>query len=108
HVLKSLARLLRQRLRKTDVIGRYGGEEFAVILPNTDGRTAAVVLNELRETFYQVRHQPRTQPDFSLTFSCGIAEFPARADAVDLSEAADRALYEAKRRGRNQVVLDGA
>ncbi|MDX2100314.1 MAG: diguanylate cyclase [Leptolyngbyaceae cyanobacterium bins.59] len=105
-IIKSLARLLQQRLRKTDCIGRYGGEEFAVILPNTDGKTASLVLEELRSGFAQIRHQ-FTGQDFSVTFSCGVAEFPRCPDVASLSDAADRALYTAKSRGRNQVLLAG-
>ncbi|MBD1920048.1 diguanylate cyclase [Microcoleus sp. FACHB-831] len=103
-VLKSLSRILQQRLRKTDVIGRYGGEEFAIILPDTDGPTAVKVLDELREGFAHVRQQSEGA-EFSVTFSCGIAAYPTEVDSTLLNEAADKALYEAKRRGRNQVVL---
>ncbi len=103
-VLKSLSRLLQQRLRQSDIIGRYGGEEFAVILPDTDGPTAVQVLNQIREGFAQVRQQAEGV-EFSVTFSCGIAIYPDKQNTTQLNEAADRALYEAKRRGRNQVVL---
>jgi diguanylate cyclase (GGDEF)-like protein len=103
-VIKSLARLLQQRLRKTDIIGRYGGEEFAVILPHTDGLTAVKLLDEIRATFAHVRHQV-DDCAFSVTFSCGIACFPDYADATQLTHAADQTLYDAKRSGRNQVLL---
>jgi diguanylate cyclase (GGDEF)-like protein len=103
-VIKSLARLLQQRLRKTDIIGRYGGEEFAIILNNTDGPAAIKVLDEIRQGFAQIRHQAAGE-EFSVTFSCGIATFPRYRDATRLNDAADKALYEAKRIGRNQVVL---
>lgn len=103
-VLKSLSRLLQQRLRQSDIVGRYGGEEFAVILPDTDGPQAVHVLEQIREGFAQVRQQC-DGAEFSVTFSCGIAVFPDDRNATQLNEAADKALYEAKRRGRNQVVL---
>jgi diguanylate cyclase (GGDEF)-like protein len=103
-VIKSLARLLQQRLRKTDIIGRYGGEEFAVILPETTGTDAVRILNEIRLGFAQVR-QRSDQAELSSTFSCGIATFPQFRDVASLSSAADRALYQAKYQGRNQVVL---
>ena len=103
-VLKSLSRLLQQRLRKTDIIGRYGGEEFAVVLPDTDDSTAAKVLNEIREGFAQVRHQ-NGEDGFFVTFSCGVASFPQYEDATRLNDAADKALYVAKSGGRNRVVL---
>lgn len=103
-VIKSLARLLQQRLRKTDCIGRYGGEEFAVILPCTDAVAARIVLDELRNGFAQIRHQ-FTGKEFSVTFSCGLATYPDYVDSASLSDAADRALYTAKSLGRNQVVV---
>lgn len=103
-VIKSLARLLQQRLRKSDVIGRYGGEEFALILPDTDGATALRVLNELCTGFAHIRQQSG-EATFYVTFSCGIAEYPRYTNADSLIEAADRTLYDAKRAGRNLVLL---
>jgi diguanylate cyclase (GGDEF)-like protein len=103
-VLKSLARLLQDRLRKTDIVGRYGGEEFAVVLFNTGPETAGRIMNEIRESFSRIR-QRIGKKDFFVTFSCGIASFPGIRDATGLSEAADRALYRAKEGGRNKVVV---
>ncbi len=103
-VLKSLARLLQQRLRKTDVIGRYGGEEFVVILTGTDGASAFSVMDRIRDGLAHIR-QHAGSADFSVTFSCGIASFPQYPDGAVLTQAADQALYEAKRGGRNRVVL---
>lgn len=103
-VIRSLSRLLQQRLRKTDIIGRYGGEEFAIILPDTSIQAAAKVLNEIREGFAKVRQQAE-EHEFSVTFSCGIADFPQYGDPNSLNEAADKAMYSAKRSGRNQVKI---
>lgn len=105
-VIKSLSRLLKQRLRETDVIGRYGGEEFAVIMSNTDGRSAMKVMNDLREAFSRLNHLAEGE-EFSTTFSCGIAEVALFKDAIKLGDSADKALYEAKHAGRNCVVLAG-
>jgi diguanylate cyclase (GGDEF)-like protein len=102
-VLKSLARLLVQRLRASDVVGRYGGEEFAVIVPETDGAAATAVLDEIRARFAQVQHRAGGVA-FYATFSAGVAELTAGADATTMRENADIALYQAKRHGRNQVV----
>ena len=102
-VIKSLARLLSQRLRKTDIIGRYGGEEFAVILSETDGDVAEQVLDEIRTSFSLLHHRA-ADTDFEVTFSCGIAEYPLWNDAATLNDAADKALYAAKRSGKNKVV----
>lgn len=102
-VLKSLARLLQERLRRTDIIGRYGGEEFGVILFDTTASNAARIMGEIRETFSQVRQQAGDR-DFYVTLSCGIAGFPAYGTVNELTEAADSALYEAKEAGRDLVV----
>lgn len=102
-VLKALAHLFTRRLRQTDIIGRYGGEEFFVILPNTDESTAFQVINELREAFSLVRHISAGH-EFNVTISCGVASFPRQQTSANLSEAADRAMYAAKQLGRNQIV----
>jgi len=103
HVLKTLSRLLIERLRKTDVLGRYGGEEFGIVLFNTNLENTLRVMNEIRESFSRIRYQGRGK-DFFVTFSCGVADFPRFSTAELLMEAADKALYEAKHQGRNQVV----
>ncbi|MBF0128078.1 MAG: diguanylate cyclase [Magnetococcales bacterium] len=105
-VIRSLSRLLRQRVRSTDIVGRYGGEEFAVIFPETDGETALGVMDTLREAFSTIQHQFE-ETVFTRTFSCGVAAFPGQQTATALNDAADRALYEAKNGGRNRVVLAG-
>ncbi|MFP4383677.1 MAG: diguanylate cyclase [Spirochaetia bacterium] len=102
-VLKSLSRMLQERLRKTDIIGRYGGEEFGVILFNTDVDNAAKLLNSIRDSFGKISHRFGDK-EFYVTFSCGIATYPEFRDVTAISEAADKALYEAKGRGRNRVI----
>jgi diguanylate cyclase (GGDEF)-like protein len=102
-VLKSLSRLLRQRLRKVDIIGRYGGEEFAVILPDTEGKDAVRVLDDIRKNLAAIS-QHKNGTEFAVTFSCGVASFPDFVTPEDLGNAADRALYQAKHEGRNRVV----
>jgi len=103
-VLKNLARMLKQRLRVTDIVGRYGGEEFGVILLDTDLETARHVMDEIRANFAKLHHHHASQAGFRVTFSCGIASFPQVQDAHNICEAADQALYRAKGRGRNTVV----
>ena len=102
-VIRSLAWLLRQRLRKTDAVGRYGGEEFLVILPDSDAQHARQVLDRIRVDFSHFRH-PVQDTWFSCTFSCGIAELVPGQGAPVLLKQADEALYHAKRAGRNQIV----
>jgi diguanylate cyclase (GGDEF)-like protein/PAS domain S-box-containing protein len=102
-VLKSLSHLLQQRLRSTDTIGRYGGDEFAVILPNTGEKDAAHILKELCDGFAKVHHHNGDQ-EFTVTFSGGVAAFPSYDQAGLLSEAADLAAYAAKAAGGNTVI----
>jgi len=103
-VIKHLSSLLRQRLRKTDVIGRYGGEEFAVILIDADQTEALRIMNEIKETFANISHTA-DGIDFNVTLSSGIASFPTIQDPGSINDAADKALYRAKNDGRNRVVL---
>lgn len=102
-VLRSLARGLAARLRQSDCAGRYGGEEFAILLPATPAETAAAMLDTLREAFAGIRHRARDS-EFRVSLSCGVASLPPAATAADLAESADRALYQAKRDGRNRVA----
>jgi len=103
-VIKSLSRLLKQRLRTSDLVGRYGGEEFAVVLVDADMATAMKVLDTIRDDFSQLRHLA-DEKEFAVTFSCGIADVSQFPDATKLSDAADKALYKAKHAGRNRVML---
>jgi diguanylate cyclase (GGDEF)-like protein len=103
-VIKSLSRLLKQRLRKVDIVGRVGGEEFAVFLIDTDAENAIRILNELREHYSNLIHNSG-DIEFHSSFSCGVASFEDFRTTQELNEAADRALYNAKEGGRDQVVL---
>lgn len=103
-VLKSLARLLNDRLRKTDVIGRYGGEEFGVVMFNVDTANASRILNGIRDDFSRLPHEAG-DTQFTVTFSAGLAMFPDFDGPGPISEAADKALYRAKETGRNRVVV---
>jgi diguanylate cyclase (GGDEF)-like protein len=102
-VIKALSQLLVERLRKTDTVGRYGGEEFGVILFNTDLDSGEALMNEIRESFGKIHHR-EAKNDFFVTFSCGITEARPEDVLVIIKEQADKALYCAKRNGRNQVV----
>jgi diguanylate cyclase (GGDEF)-like protein len=106
-VIKSLSRLLKQRLRSSDLVGRYGGEEFAVVMIDADMATAMKVLDTIRDDFSRLRHLA-DENEFSVTFSCGISDIAQFPDATRLSDAADKALYKAKHAGRNQVMLADA
>lgn len=106
-VLKALAYLLRQRLRMSDVLGRFGGDEYIVVLPDTDGAAAMEKMDDIRRNFAAIDHETG-HGSFPVTLSCGVGEFPAAHTSHELIAAADEALYRAKRGGRNRVVLAGA
>ena len=101
-VIKSLALFLKQRLRKTDFIGRYGGEEFAIVMPDTDLERAHSVLEEIRHRFAEIQY-PAQPADLFCTFSAGVVALGPDDDSLSLASRADSILYRAKRAGRNQV-----
>jgi diguanylate cyclase (GGDEF)-like protein len=99
--LRALGTLLGQRLRAVDTAGRWGGEEFLAILPETDEEAALVVAEAIREA---VAGHAFGDTGVHLTCSLGIACYPANgADRISLVDAADRAMYAAKSLGRNQA-----
>lgn len=102
-VIKSLALLLQQRLRRSDSVGRYGGEEFAVIMPDTPLESAVRIMDDLREHFSHIEHRVE-QRVFNVTFSCGLVTAPPLTDCTAIMNLADQRLYAAKRGGRNRVV----
>ena len=105
-VLRHLATLMREGLRKIDTLGRLGGEEFAVILPGADLPAAEIFAERLRNKVAETptAHQSWTIP---LTISIGVTEIkPDDARADDALTRADRALYRAKECGRNRVTVE--
>jgi diguanylate cyclase (GGDEF)-like protein len=104
-VIKAMAHLLRQRLRKTDALGRYGGEEFLVVLPRCAAPEALTLMNSVREHFSSLPFLANGQ-NFHVTMSAGIACYEGGEPAPErLLEMADEALYNAKSGGRNQVCV---
>lgn len=103
--LKKIADILKSNLREIDIIGRYGGEEFSIMLPETTKEGAAVVGERLREAVERTDISAYDE-NIRLTISIGIAVFPD--DATELNHIIDRAdqmLYKAKESGRNRVVV---
>lgn len=103
-VLKTLSRMLQQHLRRTDIVGRCGGEEFGVLLPSCNIENARQSIENLRqkvtESFFDIPgHKIR------VTFSAGVVEIDGRKNADELIKRADKALYAAKEGGRNQVIV---
>ncbi|WP_100656229.1 GGDEF domain-containing protein [Alteromonas flava] len=104
-VIQSLAEVIKKSIRETDYAGRYGGEEFAILLPDTPISHANYVAERLRKAAekVQVKHDDTT---ITYTISVGAAEFnPGYATALAWLEDADQALYAAKEGGRNQVQI---
>lgn len=107
-VLRRIAGLLRVSLRATDVAGRYGGEEIAVLMPQNRARGARVLAERFRGCTAAVRFESPGGEPFSVTVSIGVAELCApHESAADLVAAADAALYQAKQAGRDRVVVAG-
>lgn len=104
-VIRSASRLLSERLRRTDILGRYAGTQFAVVLPGADGRTATRLVDELRESFASLKHRGGEE-EFSVTLSCGLASYPDFVGATELAAAAERALAKAKSEGRNKAFVE--
>src|SRR5256885_10563902 len=109
-VLRDFGRLLTENARTTDIVGRFGGEEFLIVLPNTDGIRAAIVAERIRKAADEHVYKHR-EFMVRITVSAGVASFPANTqvrDDNDLLKAADQALYRAKQVSRNRVIVDRA
>ena len=105
-VLQDLAQCIRQRLRAQDIAGRWGGEEFIVILPDTDAAGARIVAEQLRVAVERMRFTTLSGQPLAQTVSIGLHALQGGDDGErDLVAMADRALYLAKERGRNRVEL---
>ena len=103
-VLREFADTLRDTAREVDVAGRWGGEEFVLVLPGTDAVGGAQLAERVRVSFEQRLVLTPDGTRIPVTASFGVAAFPDQADEVGLVAAADAALYEAKRDGKNRVV----
>lgn len=101
-VIRAMAHLLKHRLRKSDLIGRYGGEEFVVILPDTSSEIAEKLVLDTLQRFSELTFKDGLR-EFTVTFSAGIASTGDQVTPVALLAGADKALYQAKTEGRNQV-----
>src|SRR5208283_2314148 len=105
-VLQSLADLFRSFFRATDICCRYGGEEFAIILPESTSQDAAIRADALRAEVKQLRLRYRKETVGPLSISVGVAAYPEHGSTSDeLLKMADECLYESKARGRDIVTV---
>jgi len=106
-VLKKIALLIEENVRKNDIVARYGGEEFAIIAPETDLKGAAVLAERIRISLEKTEIHSDSIT-IKATLSIGVAAYlPGKkvAKKSDLFDAADSALYESKRNGRNKLSM---
>jgi len=106
-VLQRVGDLLEEETGKNSIVGRYGGEEFGIAMPGAeieDGRSKG---EQIRKLFYEQQYSENTAESFRVTCSVGVAEREGYSSLDSLLRSADKALYEAKERGRNMVFVTG-
>jgi diguanylate cyclase (GGDEF)-like protein len=107
-VLARTADIVRTTVRATDVAGRYGGEEFCIILPETDTEGTRWFAERLRVRVAEVVYRGELDKTFRVTCSLGVAALDSRQPTAEaILQSADRSLYRAKNSGRNRVCVDG-
>lgn len=104
-VLRTTANVIKEQLREYDIPSRYGGEEFCILLPQTNIEEARIVAERLRTAVEQTKIELENHKTINVTISVGLAELDVKDMAEDLYMKADRALYEAKESGRNRVMV---
>ena len=107
HVIQCLAQQVKDCIRNTDIAGRYGGEEFVVLLPNVDSAGASLLAERLCKRVAALEIMHNAQP-ITFTISLGVADVEGLSSHEQLTEHADQALYESKRRGRGCVTVYGS
>ena len=103
-VIRALASLLKNSLRKDDIVGRYGGEEFLVVMNNLTAPAAAAKLDRLRGQFSALEFQG-AEASFQVSFSAGVSDSRSVSDVAEVLIKADAALYRAKDAGRNRIMM---
>ena len=104
-LLQHVVRCIRDELRGSDVMARFGGDEFVILLPETEGRGAQEMAERIRKSVESSRFDIRGG-DATMTVSIGIASYPEDGGNLEvILDKADKAMYRAKQRGRNQVVV---
>ena len=107
-VLALVAALITQSARSSDLLGRFGGEEFSVLLPHTDLKAGLIAAERIRRAVERAEYPARDGGTTKMTISLGVAACPAHGDTIDaLVDAADAAMYVSKRAGKNGVAVAG-
>lgn len=106
-VLTRFAKIARKAIRTTDIIGRYGGEEFLVVFPNTTVAQGLIIAERLRQAVADASFLLDNGQEINATVSIGFAEMLPKETSASLIERADAAMYTAKESGRNRVVVAG-
>jgi diguanylate cyclase (GGDEF)-like protein len=105
-VLKNIAKILKDSLRNVDHLGRFGGDEFVIILPNTNLENTVIIAERVREKIANFVHNLE-EHIIQTTVSIGIASYNSLDDDVNqIIKRADQALYKAKSRGRNCSITE--
>jgi diguanylate cyclase (GGDEF)-like protein len=108
-VLRAVADCIADSCRESDIVGRIGGEEFVVFLPNTDANGAMLLAEKIRKSAEVLRHTTLGNEPYRVTLSIGVAhKSPSDITIEDIQRRADIAMYAAKKQGRNRVVLAAA
>lgn len=103
-VVKQVAELIKANVRAVDVVARYGGDEFAVVLPETGTAEAMAIADRVRQMVFERGFRSEEDEGREITVSAGVATYPVHGRTrTELIEKADRALYHVKRTGRNRV-----
>ena len=100
--MQKTAKLARTQVRKSDVIARWGGDEFVIMLQKCDAETAINLLNNIRKQINDKLNDDKT--NFTISISAGIAEYKPGDTCDTLLARADKNLYRAKKQGRNRIV----
>jgi len=103
-VLKTLSEIILKSIRKSDIACRYGGEEFIILLTNSDSQSAEVVLGRIKDKL--TTNTNLIDKNLKITFSAGVSTFSNKFNNIEeLIDDADKKLYKAKRNGKNQFII---
>ena len=106
-VIKEVAEQIKELISEEDVASRYGGEKMAVFFPGKSMDEAAEVAEQIRSAIESLEILVPIGDNLKVTVSIGISSFPEYSDTIEIIRSADEAMYQAKREGKNRVVISG-